>query len=235
MKKQGLVILLLVGMMGCSKVEEEVDSKEKEVIAYTSYGDLVAYMEESEYTTEAVNNVAYTLEVEGKVEEYRGYAKETFTKQEEEKVYPLYILDLGFYYDVSEGEISYPSPYSSHKESGAIVFMNLGNEVLLIYETVDSTKQQKAITEAAIISQGQEAEGYKEAMEASYATAVANGDARSYENFSEGYSANISQYNEQLQEMSKLSVEEIVERYDEFKDVLREIDDNLSILNPTNQ
>ncbi|MFV0479020.1 MAG: hypothetical protein ACK5LZ_00405, partial [Anaerorhabdus sp.] len=72
-------------------------------------------------------------------------------------------------------------------------------------------------------------------MQASYETAVANGSERSYETFSDGYYADIAKYNEQLQEMSEMSLTELVERYEEFKNPLWKIDDNLSILNPINQ
>ncbi|MFV0479145.1 MAG: hypothetical protein ACK5LZ_01040, partial [Anaerorhabdus sp.] len=78
-------------------------------------------------------------------------------------------------------------------------------------------------------------EGYEEAMQASYETAVANGSLLNYEGFEYAYYTNISQYNEQLQEMSEMSLTELVERYGECKDPLWEIDDNLSILNPINQ
>ncbi|MFV0480250.1 MAG: hypothetical protein ACK5LZ_06765 [Anaerorhabdus sp.] len=88
----------------------------------------------------------------------------------------------------------------------------------------------KVIKEAAIISQGEEAEGYQEAMEASYATAVENGSYDSYENFSQSYGRFAIDKAEQLQELSELSFTEIVERYDEFQAILDVIESNLNIL-----
>ncbi|MFV0480224.1 MAG: hypothetical protein ACK5LZ_06635 [Anaerorhabdus sp.] len=99
-----------------------------------------------------------------------------------------------------------------------------------IHPTKDAIRLKEAAGQAAIISQGEGAEGYKEAMEASYATAVENGSYATREEFEGSYTRFAIDKAEQLQEMSKLSVEEIVERYDEFKDVLREIDDNLKII-----
>ncbi|MFV0479313.1 MAG: hypothetical protein ACK5LZ_01905, partial [Anaerorhabdus sp.] len=98
------------------------------------------------------------------------------------------------------------------------------------YVTDPSEALLKAIDDAAIISQGKGTVGYEEAMQASYATAVANGSLLNYEGFEYAYYTNISQYNEQLQEMSELSLTELVERYGEFKDMLRIINDNVSVI-----
>ncbi|MFV0479979.1 MAG: hypothetical protein ACK5LZ_05365, partial [Anaerorhabdus sp.] len=95
---------------------------------------------------------------------------------------------------------------------------------------VTTAKTMKAIDEAAIISQGKGTEGYEEAMQASYETAVANGSYDSYESFSQSYGSFAVDNAEQLQEMSELSLTELVERYEEFKGALGEIDDNLKIL-----
>ncbi|MFV0479570.1 MAG: hypothetical protein ACK5LZ_03245, partial [Anaerorhabdus sp.] len=99
-----------------------------------------------------------------------------------------------------------------------------------IYETEMSEAMEKAIDEAAIISQGKGTEGYEEAMQASYETAVANGSGTDYETFAKNYSDNISKYNEQLQEMRGLSFAEMVERYEEFEKPLWTINSNLGII-----
>ncbi|MFV0479774.1 MAG: hypothetical protein ACK5LZ_04320 [Anaerorhabdus sp.] len=105
---------------------------------------------------------------------------------------------------------------------------NGGVEILPTQATVATLK---AINEAAIISQGKGATGYEAAMEASYATAVANGASVLDEDaWKAQYTYTMKQYNEQLQEMRGLSFAEMVERYEEFESILDLIESNLNIL-----
>ncbi|MFV0479351.1 MAG: hypothetical protein ACK5LZ_02110 [Anaerorhabdus sp.] len=120
--------------------------------------------------------------------------------------------------------------------SMGVIFNEIGGQYVEIavsdpLSTISSAKTMYSINDAAIFSQGKGTEGEEEAMQASYETAVANGASILDEEYWKSqYAYSMSSYNEQLQDMREMSLTELVERYEECKQIFELIDSILNII-----
>lgn len=84
------------------------------------------------------------------------------------------------------------------------------------------------IDHAYIISQGEGAEGYEEAMKESYKLVEPTTNA-TYDEFSNEYSREIITHESQLEELKDMSLDEVIRNYDEYKDVIKKIGNELEL------
>ncbi len=129
--------------------------------------------------------------------------------------------------------------YANYYQHGVAIVANTDDNILKVENTViipnkETVMTNKAVENSYIISQGEGTPGYEEAMNWSYEVAVSNGYKGNYYLFSENYKLNVVDYESDLQGMQGKDIDWMVDQYDTYENVFTTIENNLHIINPTN-